>query len=537
MSAAGTRSRKWLVVPAVLLVVILSAMGLLFWRARKMDGALRQLIVRALSEQFQGRVELGAVHVTGFPRLGVSGEDLSIHFDDRQDLPPLIHVDKFNFGLGLLAILRLPRHISSVQLDGMTITIPPRGERRTANPAEPPEKKHTLLPTIILDEVICKNAVFVTLPKNPDPGKPKKTPLEWDIHDLDLKSVAVDKSFRFHGTLTNAKPKGEIETNGNFGPWNLDEPGATPVSGSYEFTDADLGPFPGIAGILSSTGKFSGEISQIEVDGETDTPDFSLDGIGKGVPLHTEFSATVDGTNGNTLLHPVRATLIRSMIVAEGSIIREPENKGHLIVVNFGAPEARIQDILALAVRTEKPFLTGTVKIKGKLMVPPSREKALDKIILDGEFGLDDAQWTSQEVRDKLEALSRRAEGKPGKEDAGSSASDLRGKFHVEKAVVSFSSLTFSIPGAAVDLTGTYKLVGGELDFNGHLRLQAKISQTVTGAKSFFLKAVDPFFKKDGAGAVLPISITGTRESPTIGVTVFHKTVEKKIGAPSSSSR
>ena len=534
MSATGTRSRKWLMISAIFLGVILLAGGLLFWRARKMDDLVRSLIVRALSEQFQGHVELGTVRVTGFPRLGVAGKDLSIHFDGRTDLPPLIHVDSFSFGLGLLAILRLPRHISSAQLDGLTITIPPRGERRTARPSES-GKPHKLLPTIILDEVICKDAVFITLPKNPEPGKPKKTPLEWDIHDLNLKAVAVNKAFAFHGTLTNAKPKGEIDTSGNFGPWDLDEPGATPVTGSYKFTDADLGPFPGIAGILSSNGQFSGEISRLEVEGETDTPDFSLDGTGKPVPLHTDFSATVDGTNGNTLLHPVRATLIRSLIVAEGSVIREPENKGHRIIVNFGAPDARIQDLLSLAMKSDKPFLTGTVKIKGKLVVPPSHEKALEKLILDGEFGLDDAKWTSEEVRDKLEALSRRAKGKPGDEDAGSAVSDLRGKFHVEKAIVNFSSLTFSIPGAAIDLTGTYKLVGGDLDFNGHLRLQAKLSQTVTGAKSFFLKAVDPFFKKDGAGAVVPISITGTREHPTIGVTVFHKTIEKKIGDSKTS--
>jgi hypothetical protein len=536
MTATGTRSRKWFVISGIFLGVTLLAGGLLFWRASKMDDLVRHLIVRALAEQFQGRVELGAVRVTGFPRLGVSGQDLSIHFDNRSDLPPLIHVDNFSFGLGLLAILRLPRHISIAQVDGMTITIPPLGERRTGGPNDS-EKPHKLLPTIILDEVICTNAILITLPKNPEAGKPKKEPLEWDIHNLDLRAVAVNKAFRFHGTLTNAKPKGEIDTSGNFGPWNLDDPGATPVTGSYKFTDADLGPFPGIAGILSSNGKFSGEISTLEVEGETDTPDFSLDQIGKPVPLHTEFSATVDGTNGDTLLHPVRATLIRSMIIAEGSVIREPENKGRRIIVNFGAPDARVQDILSLAVKSDKPFLTGNVKIKGKLVVPPSHEKALEELILDGEFGLDEAKWTSEEVRDKLEALSRRAEGKPGDEDAGSSVSGLHGKFHVEKAIVTFSSLTFSIPGAAVDLTGTYKLIGGDLDFNGHLRLQAKLSQTVTGAKSFFLKAIDPFFKKDGAGAVVPISVTGTREQPTIGVTVFHKTIEKKIGEPKPSFR
>jgi hypothetical protein len=286
---------------------------------------------------------------------------------------------------------------------------------------------------------------------------------------------------------------------------------------------------------LSSTGKFTGELAELQVDGETDTPDFSLDKIGKPVPLHTEFSATVDGTNGNTLLHPVRARLVRSLIIAEGSVIKEPEDRGHTIVVNFGAPNARIQDILSLAVNSDKPFLTGTVKIKGRLVVPASHAKTLEKLILDGEFGLDQARWSSQEVREKLQALSRRAEGKPADEDAGSAVSDLRGNFHVEKGIVRFSSLTFGVPGAAIDLTGTYQLAGGALDFNGHLRLQAKLSQTVTGAKSFFLKAVDPFFKKDGAGALVPISITGTREHATIGVTILHKTVEKKLGDAKSS--
>jgi hypothetical protein len=516
------------------LAVILFAGGILFWRARHMDNFVRLWVIRSLSQQFEGSVELGAVHVTGFPRLGVTGEDLAIHFDGRTDIPPLIHVDKFTFRLGMLAVLRFPRHVSSVRIENMTITIPPREEQR--NPKiRGAGKANKLISSVILDEVTCKDTTIITLPAKAEPGKPPKAPLEWAIHDLNLTAASVGKPFHFHGTLTNAKPKGEIDTSGDFGPWDLDDPGVTPVSGAYKFTDADLGSFPGIRGILSSTGKFSGELAELQVDGETDTPDFSLDKIGKPVPLHTEFSATVDGTNGNTLLHPVRATLVRSLIIAEGSVIKEPEDRGHTIVVNFGAPNAHIQDILSLAVNSDKPFLTGTVKIKGKLVVPASRAKTLEKLILDGEFGLDQARWSSQEVREKLQALSRRAEGKPADEDAGSAVSDLRGNFHVEKGFVKFSSLTFSVPGAAIDLTGTYQLRGGALDFNGHLRLQAKLSQTVTGAKSFFLKAVDPFFKKDGAGALVPISITGTREHATIGVTILHKTVEKKLGDAKSS--
>jgi hypothetical protein len=536
MTNIRNESRKWLAILGAAFLVFIVTGCVLAWRARHMDNSIRLWVIRSLSNHFQSRVELATLRVTGFPHLGVAGQDLTIYFHDRTDVPPIVHVDKFSFGLGALAIFRLPRHIASANIENMTVTIPPGREKRNPESSNTGRTKNVLT-SLIVDEVICKNTVLITLPRKPDPGKPAKEPLEWNIHDLDLRSASVDKPFRFQGTLTNAKPKGEIATNGNFGPWEVDDPGSTPVSGAYKFTDADLGPFPGIGGILSSAGKFTGKLAELEVEGETDTPDFSLDKIGKPVRLHTEYSATVDGTNGDTLLHPVRATLIRSLILAEGSIINEPDHIGHRIVLDVGAPNARIQDILSLAVNSDTPILTGPAKIKAKLLLPPGKEKVLDKMILDGQIGIDDARWSSPEVRKALESLSRRAEGKPGDEDAGSAVSDLRGIFHVEKGIVNFSTLSFSVPGAAIDLAGTYHLVGGEIDLSGHLRLQAKLSQTVTGTKSFFLKALDPFFEKNGSGAVVPISISGTRENPTVGVSIFHKTIEKKLGSPKSSPK
>jgi AsmA-like C-terminal region len=533
---ARKASRKWLAVLGFVLAVIFVAGGIALWRGRHMDDAVRLWVIHSLSEHFASRVGLASLRVTGFPHLGVAGEDLTIYFHDRTDVPPLIHVDKFSFDLGLIALLRLPNHISSAKIESMTITIPPRAEKKTPK-SDSSGKKNTVLSALIVDEVICKNTVLITLPRKPGPDQPQKEPLEWDIHDLDLHDAGIDKPFRFHGSLTNGKPKGEIDTRGDFGPWDLDDPGATPVAGSYKFTDADLGPFPGIAGILSSTGEFTGELSELQVNGETDTPNFSLDKVGKPVPLHTEFSATVDGTNGDTLLHPVRATLIHSLIIAEGSVINEPGHVGHRIELEVGAPEARIQDVLSLAMDSEQPILTGPAKITAKLVLPPGKEKVLDKMILDGQIGVDDARWSSPEVRESLKDLSRRAEGNPKDADAGSAVSDLRGKFHVEKGIVTFSNLTFSIPGAAIDLSGTYQLVRGKIDLSGHLRLKAKLSQTVTGAKSFFLKLLDPFFEKNGAGAVVPISIGGTREHPTVGVSIFHKTINKKIGTSNSALR
>ena len=91
--------------------------------------------------------------------------------------------------------------------------------------------------------------------------------------------------------------------------------------------------------------------------------------------------------------------------------------------------------------------------------------------------------------------------------------------------------------GSSGTPAGTYTITSGAMDLQGHLRLKAKLSQMATGKKSFFLKALDPFFEKNGAGTELPISITGTREQPTIGVSVFHKKIEKKLGSPKNSEK
>jgi hypothetical protein len=171
--------------------------------------------------------------------------------------------------------------------------------------------------------------------------------------------------------------------------------------------------------------------------------------------------------------------------------------------------------------------MTGSVNLKARMLLSPGKEKVIHRLVLDGDFGVNGAQFASVEVSDKLESLSRHAQGQPNDEDVGSAVSDLLGHFHLERDLVAFKRLTFSVPGAEVRLTGAYSLPDEALDFHGQLRMQAKLSQTVTGKKSFFLKLVDPFFKKDGAGSVVPIRISGTRDDPKFALDLFHKSGKK----------
>jgi hypothetical protein len=94
----------------------------------------------------------------------------------------------------------------------------------------------------------------------------------------------------------------------------------------------------------------------------------------------------------------------------------------------------------------------------------------------------------------------------------------LSGSIELERGLVKFRRLSFHVPGAKVDLTGTYVLANQALDLEGTLTMQATVSQAVGGFKSIFIKPFDHIFKKNGAGAVVPITITGTPKEPKFGV-------------------
>src|SRR5262249_9740827 len=158
--------------------------------------------------------------------------------------------------------------------------------------------------------------------------------------------------------------------------------------------------------------------------------------------------------------------------------------KGHYIRLDVVSQKARLEDVLALATKGDKPFMTGVLNLKTKFLQPPGPVKVLDKLKLDGDFDVTDGQWASEELREKLESFSRHAEGKPKDEEAGSSVTDLRGHFRLDNGVMTFTHLTFGVPGASILLNGTYNLRDEDLDFHGQLRMKARLSQTVTGAKS-----------------------------------------------------
>ncbi len=196
--------------------------------------------------------------------------------------------------------------------------------------------------------------------------------------------------------------------------------------------------------------------------------------------------------------------------------------KGRTIVLDAISQDAQVEDLITLAAKGKDPVMTGSVKLKTKIDIPEGEGDLIDRLRMNGQFGIGDVQFTTRSVQGKIDALSRKGQGQPKDTDIKDVASTLRGNFQMGGAVAQFSSLSFSVPGASVNLAGTYNLNSGGLDFHGKLILQAKLSQTSTGVKSFFLKALDPFFKGKYAGTVVAIKITGTKDNPSFGLDHGH---------------
>lgn len=483
---------------------------------------LRRLVITTLAERLDSDVELKAFSVDTFPGVVVRGEGLVLRLRGQSSsTPPLIEIAAFTVHSGLFDMARRPRRFRKVTLEGLVVNIPPGGLRRDVNPAgaaiaSDHGSAHAAVSPIIVDELQADGALLRIIPKRED-----KLPKEFAIHALTMRTLGLAEQMPFTATLTNPVPKGQIETSGTFGPWQKSDPATTPVAGTYTFQNADLGTIKGIGGTLNSTGAFDGRLERIAVKGDTHSPDFHVDVSGQRVALSTSFDAVVDGTDGDTYLNTVNAQFLQTALTAKGAVVGVKGVKGRKVQLDVEIMEGRIEDLLRLAVKSDKPLLVGRVGLTSDFLLPPGEGDVIERLELSGKFDVDAARFTDTEVQRKLAGMSHRARGRDPDQKAENVVSDLSGSFRLKDGSLRLTNLAFGMPGAIVRLNGSYGLRTGSLNFDGTVRMEATISEAAGGgAKGFFLKLVDPIFRRKGAGAIIPIRVRGTREDPKFGVDV-----------------
>jgi hypothetical protein len=526
--------RGWLVI-ATLFAVVLAVIASSFSR---LTPHVRDLALEALNERFDSDTEIATLQVSIFPQPAVRGTGLVVRYKGRRDVPPLLTVKAFSASASVPGLMFKRLHLKTIDLEGLEIRVPPGGLRGTGvnlppggqaapaaakdsgRPGNPPPDGKPRRPLeatkspILIDAIRARDARLEIA--TDDPGK---LPRVFQIHDLVMSDFGFDRAAGFDARLTNPKPAGEIRARGTFGPWNTADPRMTPLGADYAFDRADLDTVKGISGILSSKGRFHGVLERIRVEGTTDTPDFRVDVAGQPVRLQTRFAAVVDGTNGNTWLEPVEATLLSSHIVARGEVVRSEDVKGRKVYLQVTIDDARIEDILKLAIKTRQMPLTGQMKLQTTFLLPAGEAEVPERLQLAGAFAIAKARFTSFNVQQRIDTLSRRGRGRT--DDSGPSVvSHLRGHFVMKDGRIRFTNLTFAVPGSVVQLAGSFDLKSEQLDFDGHLLLDASLAETMTGFKSVLARVAQPFFRRPGGGSKLPIRVSGTPDKPAFGLDI-----------------
>jgi hypothetical protein len=476
---------------------------------------LKQSVENQLSEYFASDVQMQEIEVSVFPRISLVASGVLLRQKGRTDVPPLIQISKLTLATNIGGILLKPRRISVVHLDGLQIHVPTRPHVREEKKPPIERKKPS---SVVIGKVTLADATIEMAP-----NKPGRLPLTLQIHSLVMHSFSFEVPAPFEAVLTNPKPFGEIATDGQFGPWEADDPAETPVSGAFHFSHADMATIRGLSGFLDSNGKYAGVLREISVEGDTNIPDFALISSRKPVHLTTHYLALVDGTNGDTELKSVHAHFLNSSVDANGLIAGAVGMKGRRVTLDARINDARVEDMIYLVANMDKPSMTGPITMQSKIDIPPGDSTVLDRLMVDGQFGVQGAHFTDSGTQGKIDALSRGGQGQLKNENIENVLSNLRGHLVIKDGRATFSKLTFKVIGASVELSGSYDLKGQQLDFHGNLLLDGKLSQMTSGAKSFFLKLADPFFKKSGGGTSLPIKITGTGLHPSFALDLHQK--------------
>ena len=500
-------SRRALTVLTGVAVVLL----VLFSLPIVVEPRIRQRLVNAVGERFDSEVQLESLTVSLLPRPRLSGRGLVLRHKRRTDVPPLVKIASFSGEAGLVGLLSDPVTVRNIYLEGLEINVPPGGLSLDGDEPDDADDDGGETSPLIVRTLRSERAVLRILRRTPG-----KAPRLFEIGQLDMKDVGANHPWPFRANLTNPTPPGRISTEGTFGPWQADDPSQTPLAASYRFDNADLGVFDGISGILNSSGSFKGVLERIEVDGTTSMPAFALSDVGNGMTLETRFHSIVDGTNGNTLLQPVEATLGETKIRASGGVVEREGEDGRTVELDVAIDGGRLEDILRLAVKGPQPPMTGVMVLRTTLLLPPGDRDAIQKLRLDGTFSVAKAEFTKPRVQDTVDAFSTKARGVIDN-TPDPVVSNFRGTFRMRDGAIQFSDVTFAMPGARVNVSGRFMMESEALDFRGTVRLDAKLSQLTTGVRSFFLRAIDGLFRHDDI-TVVPITIGGTANKPKVGL-------------------
>ncbi|HZP61920.1 MAG TPA: AsmA-like C-terminal region-containing protein [Terriglobales bacterium] len=484
-------------VAAIVVVAIVTLATLLpvYWPFKE------AAIIRSLEEASSSQVTIAKFSESYFPHPGCTAE--GVVFRRRQapaGTPPLISIRWLKMQGSFFGLLT--KHLARIHADGMSIFIPAQDNEKFRSSSD-----------VTIDELKSTNATLQFAPRDKTKKPSKFVIYECTLRDLGGFRAAVP----FHARLDIPEPPAQITTSGKFGPWKHGNAGQIPVSGTYQLENANLGVFSGISGTLSSTGNFEGTLDRISIQGKADVPNFTVSDSSHHVDLKNDFKAFVNAKTGDISLESVESHFWRTTVWSHGTIARQGPKKTRVTDIEMQAQNGRIEDVLDLFISADKAPMTGVSNMRAHVTIAPPLHPFLRIVKLQGDFGVDAAQFTKSDTQKDVNKLSAEARSE-NDQDPSRVLSNLKGHADLTDGTATFTDLSFSIPGAHTTMHGTYNLISERIDLHGTLAMDSSLSHTAHGPKALLLKFMQPFFKRKRGGSKVPVKITGTYDKPAFGL-------------------
>ena len=106
---------------------------------------------------------------------------------------------------------------------------------------------------------------------------------------------------------------------------------------------------------------------------------------GPATAVRAEYTATVNGTTGETRLEGGRPFPATRLAVS-GSI-------GKTTTLDFHGRQSRVEDLIRVFASSDEPGMRGPISFRARVVLPAGEAPFLRRVLLDGSFGIEDAQF------------------------------------------------------------------------------------------------------------------------------------------------
>jgi hypothetical protein len=467
----------------------------------------RYQIVKPLLEQVLGsQLTITHYHRTYFPNPGFVATGLILHRKTAPDIAPLGSAEELVVQGRWTDLLLLRKRVQLVEISALHLEIPAAGTRANHEDFPFGSASDFAGAETLIEQLKIHHGVLDIL-------RPNAKRYRFPIVELDVSGFQKGRANTYAVDMQNAKPWGRIQSIGRFGPLNSENLADTPVSGTFTFSSVRLHDVGDIGGTLFSSGNFTGQLGSIEASVTSQTGDFRVSD-GRPTPINADAICDINGLTGEVVVQSVVVRSGKTTVIAKGAVQGAPK----VTNFDFDVVNGRAQDVMRPFVHGEVP-ITGAVWLHGHAYVAPTQRGVgfLERLRVDGTFDVPGERLTDQTIEQKLSAFSERALGQ--KSDSNSvdlkaptatdAISSLQGPVVIRHGIVASPHLQFEVAGAHANLNGTFNFHNENVHLLGTLVTESDISHVTTGFKSFLLKPVAPFLKKNNTGAMIPIAVTG----------------------------